>query len=172
MISFKEFIIREQSDEKNELSVHSLIVTYDVEPNAIYIQAPDDMQESDVQQLMDDMWLNKLVTNEDNLTNTFGKNAKQLTDARFEYSRFEHTNFVPKEFVKWDPKYNDSKSGELSYFKVSQLRYIIEFDEFFLVNTDNDDLKANLEDLFKALESNASNEYPIEIKFEELDFEE
>ena len=45
--------------------------------------------------------------------------------------------------------------------------YVIEFDRFDMVDTDDDDVKENLIKIFKVTDSSVINDYPIEITFNE-----
>ena len=48
-----------------EFRVSNVRVTYRVEPEELYIQAPEKFQESDIQQYMDDSWLEHLPSADD-----------------------------------------------------------------------------------------------------------
>lgn len=144
--------------------------TYIVQPEEIILQAPETFQESDIQQYMDDMWLSKLPSNSDYSEKFFGKNNDSISDVHFEYDTFEHIDIEPSEYIEWDPKYDSKKSGDdvkLEYFKIKNLRYIISFDRFDMVNVDDDNVREKLIDVFKSCESSKENEWPIEIVFDE-----
>ena len=59
------------------------------------------------------------------------------------------------------------KDIKLEYFKLSNIKYIIEFDRFDMENVTDDDVKDKLIDIFKSSESNNANKWPLEIKFNE-----
>ena len=143
--------------------------TYNVQPEEIILQAPETFQESDIQQYMDDMWLNALPSSQDYSEKFFGKNNDSISDAHFEYDTFEHIDVEPKEYIEWDPKFDVKKSKDdvkLEYFKIQNLKYIITFDRFDMVDVTDDDVEQKLIDIFKAAESSKANEYPIEIIFD------
>ena len=76
----------------------------------------------------------------------------------------------PKEYVEWDSKYDVKKSNndiKLEYFKIKNLKYIITFDRFDMVDVTDDTVEEKLIDVFKAAESSKENEYPVEIQFDE-----
>lgn len=151
-----------------------LEVTYNVNPEEIILQAPETFQESDIQQYMDDMWLQQLPSFADYSEKFFGKNNDNITDAHFEYDTFEHLSVEPKDYIEWDSKYDVKKTNEdikLDYFKIKNLRYIITFDRFDLEDVDDDTVKDKLIDIFKSTESNYNNKYPIEILFDEKNLE-
>ncbi len=150
--------------------LNSVEATYNVQPDEIILQAPETFQESDIQQYMDDMWLNQLPSSQDYSEKFFGKNNDSISDVHFEYDTFEHIDIEPREYIEWDPKYDVKKSGDdikLDYFKIKNLRYIIDFDRFDLVDVDDDNVEEKLIDIFRVAESSKENEYPIEIQFDE-----
>ena len=166
MKSLKNYIY----ESVEEFRVNDLEVNYTVQPEEIILQAPEVFQESDIQQYMDDMWINSLPSGQDNSEKFFGKNNSNITDAHFEYDTFEHIDVEPKDYIKWDSKYDDKKTGDdvkLEYFKIKNLNYIITFDKFDLVDVKEDEVDEKLKDVFRASESNDANNYPIEIKFDE-----
>ena len=150
--------------------LNEIEATYNVQPEEIILQAPETFQESDIQQYMDDMWLNSLPSSQDYSEKFFGKNNDNISDAHFEYDTFEHIDVEPKEYIEWDPKFDVKKSKDdvkLEYFKIQNLKYIITFDRFDMVDVDDDNVEEKLIDVFKAAESSKTNEYPIEIMFDE-----
>ena len=144
--------------------------TYSVQPEEIILQAPETFQESDIQQYMDDMWLNSLPSSQDYSEKFFGSNCDNIVDVHFEYDTFEHIDVEPKEYIEWESKYDVKKTNDdvkLDYFKIKNLRYIISFDRFDMVGVDDDTVKDYLVNIFKATESNNANKYPVEIVFDE-----
>ena len=166
MKSLKNYIY----ESVEEFRVNDLEVNYTVQPEEIILQAPEVFQESDIQQYMDDMWINSLPSGQDNSEKFFGKNNSNITDAHFEYDTFEHIDLEPKEYIEWDSKYDVKKSNDdikLDYFRIKNLRYIIEFDRFDMIDVDDDTVEEKLIDIFRAAESNNENDqYPIEIIFD------
>ena len=144
--------------------------TYNVQPEEIVLQAPETFQESDIQQYIDDMWLNALPSSQDYSEKFFGKNNDNISDVHFEYDTFEHIDIEPKEYITWDPKFDANKTKDdvaLEYIKIKNLKYIITFDRFDMVDVDDNNVEEKLIDLFRATESSKVNEYPIEIQFDE-----
>ena len=154
--------------------LNSVEVTYNVQPEEIILQAPENFQESDVQQYMDDRWLNALPSGQDYSEKFFGSNFENISDAHFEYDTFEHIDIEPKEYIEWDVKYDVKKTKDdvkLDYFKIKNLKYIISFDRFDMVDVDDDNVEEQLIKIFRATEYNKENEYPIEIVFDEKNLE-
>ena len=116
------------------------------------------------------MWLNALPSSQDYSEKFFGKNNDNISDVHFEYDTFEHIDIEPKEYITWDPKFDANKTKDdvaLEYFKIKNLKYIITFDRFDMVDVDDNNVEEKLIDLFRATESSKVNEYPIEIQFDE-----
>jgi len=154
--------------------LNSVIATYNVQPEEIILQAPETFQESDVQQYIDDMWLNALPSGQDYSEKFFGKNFENINDVHFEYDTFEHIDVEPKDYIEWNSKFDVKKTKDdvkLDYFKIKNLKYIIEFDRFDMVGVTDDNVEEQLIKIFKATESNDENEYPIEIVFDEKNIE-
>ena len=154
--------------------LNEIEATYNVQPEEIILQAPETFQESDIQQYMDDMWLNSLPSSQDYSEKFFGKNNDSISDAHFEYDTFEHIDVEPKEYIEWNPKFDVKKTKDdvkLEYFKIQNLKYIISFDRFDMVDVTDDNVEEKLIDIFKAAESSKENEYPIEIQFDDESLE-
>ena len=167
MKSFIEYI----KEAVETYRLNEVEATYLVQPEEIILQAPETYQESDIQQYMDDMWLTYLPSGPDYSEKFFGKNNDNISDVHFEYDTFEHIDVEPKDYIEWDSKYDTKKNNDedikLDYFKIKNLKYVISFDRFDMVDVDDDDVKEQLIKIFKAAESNDANEFPIEIVFDE-----
>lgn len=147
-----------------------VVATYFVQPDEIILQAPETYDESDIQIYIDDLWLDNLIANKTNAEKFFGVNKDSITDAHFEYDTFEHIDVEPKEYIEWNSKYDSKSSNDdvkLDYFKIKNIKYIITFDRFDLTDTNDDNAKEKLIDIFNSAQSNDANKYPIEIKFDE-----
>ena len=172
MKDIKNYILEHKINEAvDAYRLNEVEATYLVQPEEIILQAPETYQESDVQQYMDDMWLNSLPSGQDYSEKFFGKNNDSISDVHFEYDTFEHIDIEPKEYIEWDSKFDLKKTNDdevkLDYFKIKNLKYIINFDRFDLTGVDDDNVEEKLIDIFTAAESNDANkEYPIEIKFD------
>ena len=76
--------------------LNGVTASYLVQPEEIILQAPETFQESDIQQYMDDMWLNALPSGQDHSEEFFGTNYENISDVHFEYDTFEHIDVEPK----------------------------------------------------------------------------
>ncbi len=59
----------------------------------------------------------------------------------------------------------------LNYFKVTNLKYIIGFDRFDILNGNKDNVENVLKEIFLATVSNDNNKYPIEISLDTKNIE-
>ncbi len=166
MKSLKQFI-----NEAVEIyRLTNVVAKYFIQPDEIIFQAPETYSESDIQIYIDDKWLKELPTADKYANKFFGVNKNSIIDAHFEYDSFEHLSVEPKDYIEWDVKYDSKNVKEdvkLEYFKVKNLKYIIEFDNFDLTDTTDENVQEKLIDIFKAAESNNYNKYPIEISFDQ-----
>ena len=169
-----KYIVQFIKEAVEAYRLNEVEVTYNVQPEEIILQAPETFQESDIQQYMDDMWLNQLPSSQDYSEQFFGKNNDSISDAHFEYDTFEHIDVEPKEYIEWNSKYDVKKTKDdvkLDYFKIKNLKYMIEFDRFDMVDVTDDNVEEKLKEIFRTAESNKENEYPIEIQFDEDNLE-
>ena len=163
-------LLQKISEAVDTYRLNEVVATYNVEPQEIILQAPESFQESDIQQYMDDMWLNALPSGQDNSERLFGTNFENISDVHFEYDTFEHIDVEPKEYIEWNPKFDVKKTDKnvkLEYFKITNLKYIINFDRFDMIDVTDDTVEEKLKNIFKSSESSKINEYPIEIEFDE-----
>jgi hypothetical protein len=155
--------------------LNNVKVTYDCKPDEFIVEAPETYQESDIQQYLDDKLLINLPSGIDYSEKFFGKNHDSISDIYFEYDTFEHMkdeNKPSKISLKWDPRYNNNnKDVTLNYFKITNLKYIIIFDRFDILNGNDDNVQRVLEEVFMATVSNNENEYPIEISLDTKNIE-
>ena len=138
-----------------------LTVKYDG-PSELFVQVPEKMGESDIQIYLDDTLLPKLPAeaNQD----AFGKNAKQITDAYFEYEKMEAANgTAQKADIEWDDHYDQSLNGtNMQVMRISEIKYVIVFDKFELENIDNDkETEEILYNLFNGLIGDDNKELPF-----------
>lgn len=150
--------------------VTSLKAIYKVEPSEIILQAPESYDESNIQSYIGDKWLKDMPTSPEKSEKFFGNNKDHIYDVRFEYDTYEHLSIEPKDYIEWDSTHgsNNENDEKLEYFKLTNLKYIIEFDQFDLTNiTEEDKVDQTIKDIFKNAESNNINKYPINIKFDE-----
>lgn len=172
MKSLQQFI----NEAYEMFRLNSVTVKYNVKPENFIIQAPETYQESDVQQYIDDKLLIDLPSGADHSEQFFGKNCDNIADVYFEYDGFEHIEKSHENGVnidlEWDSKYNTSNEDEkLDLFELKNLKYVIVFDRFDILNGNDDNIKKVLEEIFNATVSNNDNKYPIEITLDPKNIE-
>lgn len=162
-------IVRYIKESVDVYRLNKVVAEYLIQPEEIIFQAPESYSESDIQIYIGDKYLNDMPSFMDYADKFFGTNADNIIDARFEYDTFTHVDVEPKDYIEWDSKYDSkiSKDVKLEYFKLTNVKYIIEFDRFDMENVTDDDVKEHLISVFKAAESNDANEWPLEITFNE-----
>lgn len=162
-------IVKFIKESVNVYRLNKVIAEYLVQPEELIFQAPETYSESDIQIYIEDKYLNEMPSYTEYADKFFGTNADNIIDAHFEYDSFSHVDVEPKDYIEWDSKYDSkiSKDVKLDYFKLSNIKYIIEFDRFDMDNVTDDDVKDKLIDIFKSSESNNANNWPLEIIFNE-----
>lgn len=176
--------IKEANDENvsdnDIIRIDFLTAKYNVDPDPIYLQLPDQFNESNVQEYMNDAWLEKLPSFYSLAEKFFKLNADNINDVYFEYDSIEHItnenvskyNIDDKHLIKIDSsKINKNvDDNEIGLFKINNLKYVISFDRFdinktfYVDGTNNTRIKDVINTIFKATESNSYNQnYPIKI---------
>ena len=172
MRSLKEYI----KEDYKKYSVQNLKIVFDILPEEFYLNAPGKYSESDIIIYLGDSLFEKLPADNAKFRKFFGKNYDYIADTFFEYDKFEHLNDSNiKEFnLEWYKEYEENiKDEDIDTFKITNLRYVILFDEFEIQNN-NDNIKNILNEIFSKLDSSIINKYPVEIKYnsDSLEFDE
>ena len=169
MKSLKQFIKEEYEANK----VKNLKLVFNVKPEEFYLNAPETYSESDIQIYIGDVLLKELPADNDKYSKLLGKNVENINDAYFEYDKFEHMqdSDVDEFNLEWD-QYYDEKHNEdkLDVYKITNLRYVIMFDEFEILD-DSDDTRKTLDEIFHKLDSSNINKYPVEIEYDSKQLE-
>ena len=169
MKSLKQFIKEEYEANK----VENLKLVFNVKPEEFYLNAPETYSESDIQIYIGDVLLKELPADNDKYSKLLGKNVENINDAYFEYDKFEHMqdSDVDEFNLEWD-QYYDEKHNEdkLDVYKITNLRYVIMFDEFEILD-DSDDTRKTLDEIFHKLDSSNINKYPVEIEYDSKQLE-
>ena len=153
--------------------VPNLVVTYKAEIPNLTVKVPNNYSEDDLQIYLDDLFLDKLPGSTEDSKKLLGDNIDELNDAYFEYDKYEASDKEPDVLnVDWDPKYGDNKDVDTySYYTLKNLKYKLQFSEFNLNNTDDGTITEQLIDIFKTLESNETNKYPLNIKLDKVEYD-
>lgn len=155
-------------EELKSKIVENVKVIFDIFPEEFYLTAPEGYSESDIQIYLGDVILNELPSENEKYENLLGKNKDYISDAYFEYDKFEHINDYDKDVnLEWDSHYDENvKDEDLNTFKLTKLKYVILFDEFELKDDKFDgETKDLLDKIFAQFDSSNINKYPVEIKY-------
>lgn len=166
MRGLREFIF-ERFDLKK---LENVKVSYDVLPEVIYLEAPDNYSESDIQIYLNDVAAKNMPTSQSNASRLFGKNAKNIDDAYFEYEKFEHiTDSDTSKYeitIEWDKQYDQSKTDKtMNLYKITNLKYIVLFSDFEIYCELDDQIPETMEKIFRATDSDKVNDYKMSIKY-------
>ena len=167
MKGIREFIF-ERFDKK---SLENVKVCYNILPETIYVEAPINYSESDLQIYINDVASNNMPSSTNNANRLFGKNSQYIDDAYFEYDKFEHLNESdPKDVkinIKWDKKYDEQKTEkDLNVFKITNMRYIILFSDFEIYCENDDQIKETIDKIFKATDNDKVNDFEYSIEYD------
>lgn len=169
MKSLQKFIL----EEFETFRVKQLEVPYNVEYNDndyIIFKVPATYSEDDFQIYIQDLYLKDLPGSEDHTEDFFGKNASNIYDVLFEYEKYEKSEESDSDnYIDFDENYDSKvdKDGDFAYVKLTNLKYIIKFDEFDLKEESFDDIKDGIIKIFKRCETSEENEWPLDIILDE-----
>lgn len=129
-------------------------------PENVFLQTPSNYGESDIMIYMDDTLLPKLPAETEK--KTLGKNAKQLDDVYFEYDKLEPSmGKEQKADIEWDSHYDQNADEKLNIVRVTNLKYVMHFNQFELSNIENDDVKQTI---FTFFDNSIKNiDFPLEL---------
>ena len=166
MRGIREFIF-ERFDQKH---LENVKVSYDILPEIIYIEAPLNYSESDLQIYINDVASNNMPSSPENAKRLFGKNSGYIDDAYFEYDKFEHLNDSNtdniKINIKWDKQYDEKKTEkDLSIFKITNMKYVILFSDFDIYCETDDQIHETIDKIFKATDNDKVNDFEYSIKY-------
>lgn len=167
MKGIREFIF-ERFDKKQ---LENVKVCYNILPETIYVEAPTNYSESDLQIYINDVASNNMPSSSNNANRLFGKNSQYIDDAYFEYDKFEHLNDSDPDDVtiniKWDKKYDEQKTEkDLNIFKITNMRYIILFSDFEIYCENDDQIHETIDKIFKATDNDKVNDFEYSIKYD------
>lgn len=165
-------IITYISESLEALKIKNLRVIYRVIPDVFTVGVPNNYSESDMQIYLDDKCLDELPGSNDQSKKVLGNNIKLINDCHFEYDKYTASD-RPSGTVNldWDTKYDENNKGDsYTYYKLNNLKYIIEFGEFNLKNVDDTKIKDELVKIFETFNSSKTNQYPIEIELEDIEY--
>jgi hypothetical protein len=166
MKSLQKFI----NESLENSTLQNVNVKYNVEPSEFVVEVPVSYSEDDITIYMGDKLFNNLPADKQYSKQFFGKNEEHIFDVYFEYDGFGHSENINDEEanLEWDSHYDNSikSDTELVHCKFTNLKYVISFDKFELLNNEDKDEKTTLNDIFQATVSNNNNEYSLKISLD------
>ena len=162
-------LIKYIKESYEKISLENVKAVYDILPKVFTLNAPETYSESDIQIYLGDVLLSELPSENQKYSKLLGKNINNINDAYFEYDKFEHSDddYEDEQInLKWD-SYYDEKANDTkrNMFKLTNLKYIILFDEFELLDKTDDEPKKVLDEVLSKLDSSEINKYPVPIKY-------
>lgn len=163
MKGIREFIFEKFEQTK----ISNVKISYDIIPEELYLEAPENYSESDLQIYLGDKFFESLPAGKDNASRLFGKNARYIDDAYFEYDKFEHSqDNSHKVDIEWDKQYDTSKAEtKTDIFKIIGLKYVILFSDFEIYVESEDKIDSTIEKIFRATDSDKVNDFDIKITY-------
>ncbi|MBO5003758.1 MAG: hypothetical protein J6D03_00525, partial [Clostridia bacterium] len=101
-------------------------------------------------------------------------NSENIVDAYLVYDSMEEALGEDQEpDLEWDVRYDTKYSGDdkLHIVCITNLRYVVVFEKFGLVNVSRYDIKSKLISIMTVTNSNEINKYPIELTFDSKNIE-
>lgn len=163
-------LLRYIKEEYEDKSIHNVKIVFDVNPQEFYLNAPEIYSESDLQTYLIDRLLPELPSENRKYSKLLGKNESNISDSYFEYEKFEHFSEDDdlEDIVldlEWENEYDENNSDKLDIFKLTNLKYIISFDEFEYKDSENSNTEETINQIFSKFDTSNINKYPIEIKY-------
>lgn len=152
------FVLEEDRDQTirlNDFEVSWQVKDPDNHGGTFVIEIPEDYSDDDVDQYLLDLMSESMPTDEDLVKEYFGTNADHIIDARFEYEKKEEAKDGLHVTFEYNKSLDDQYKGEdnLKKYALSNLRYIVDWDQFDVANTSDDGLMYDLWDIFKRTKS-------------------
>lgn len=170
--TLKQYINEAGETDDTIKEVTNLTATW-VSKDKTYIEAPEKYSESDLQIYLDDTMLEELPGGA-NAEKFFGKNSDNIVDAYMAYDSMDEAMGEDQEpDIKWDSRYDSKTTSDdkLHVVCINNLKYVVVFDKFELVDVNDEDVKSKLIDIMTVTNSNNTNQYPIELTFDSKNIE-
>lgn len=139
------------------------------------IEVPEDYTDDDINQYISDLLLESMPFDDDLAKEYFGSNMDNIIDARFEFEKKEDAKDGLHCTFNFDKSLDDNYKGEqdnLVKYALENLRFIVDWSEFDVINTSDDGLLYDLWDIFKRTRSSNIVKYmddKIKLEIEEKD---
>lgn len=172
------FILNEDRDQTirlNDFEASWKVKDPENRKGIFVIEVPEDYTDDDINQYISDLLLESMPSDDNLAKEYFGANADNIIDARFEFEKKEDAKDGLHCTFEFDKSLDDSYKGEqdnLKKYALENLRFIVDWSEFDVVNTSDDGLLYDLWDIFKRTRSSNIVKYmddKIKLEIEEKD---
>ena len=167
-------------DNDQNIKLNDFEVSWKVEDpenrgGTFILELPEEYQDEEVNQYLIDMFGESMPSNDTLAKKYFGNNANNIIDARFEFEEKKEAKEGLHCTFEFDESIDDKYKGDTDHLKkyeLTNLRYIIDWSEFDVINTSDDSLMYDLWDIFKRTKSSNIVKYmddKIELDIQEKD---
>lgn len=172
------FILNEDRDQTirlNDFEASWKVKDPENRKGIFVIEVPEDYTDDDINQYISDLLLESMPSDDNLAKEYFGANADNIIDARFEFEKKEDVKDGLHCTFEFDKSSDDNYKGEqdnLKKYALENLRFIVDWSEFDVVNTSDDGLLYDLWDIFKRTKSSNIVKYmddKIKLEIEEKD---
>lgn len=172
------FILNEDRDQTirlNDFEASWKVKDPENRKGIFVIEVPEDYTDDDINQYISDLLLESMPSDDNLAKEYFGANADNIIDARFEFEKKEDAKDGLYCTFEFDKSLDDNYKGEqdnLKKYALENLRFIVDWSEFDVVNTSDDGLLYDLWDIFKRTKSSNIVKYmddKIKLEIEEKD---
>lgn len=172
------FILNEDRDQTirlNDFEASWKVKDPENRKGIFVIEVPEDYTDDDINQYISDLLLESMPSDDDLAKEYFGANADNIIDARFEFEKKEDAKDGLHCTFGFDKSLDDNYKGEqdnLKKYALENLRFIVDWSEFDVVNTSDDGLLYDLWDVFRRTKSSNIVKYmddKIKLEIEEKD---
>lgn len=157
-------------EEYNTYRLNYVTVRFTTKENTI-IEVPEKYTNSDIELYLNDALLEKMPSNYEFAEDLFGTNATNIIDAFFEFERIDPVSNQKPDIEFVPNKGDNERDSKLVLYTIKNLVYVISFDRFDVLNGNDDNIKGILDLIFKTVESNSLNDYPIELHYDDKNLE-
>lgn len=178
LVTNSPFILNEDRDQTirlNDFEASWKVKDPENRKGIFVIEVPEDYTDDDINQYISDLLLESMPSDDDLAKEYFGTNADNIIDTRFEFEKKEDAKDELHCTFDFDKSLDDNYKGEqdnLKKYALENLRFIIDWSEFDVVNTSDDGLLYDLWDIFKRTRSSNIVKYmddKIKLEIEEKD---
>lgn len=161
-------LIQYIKEEFDEFKVKDLTVKFSCEDGEfIRFHVPEVFSEDDLLLYLQDKYLKELPASEDRAEEFFGNNQEHIYDVYFTYDKYSKDKDDSGDCVEWDTDVNkdhNPDNEDFTYVRVYNLKYVIKFDEFNLLDANSNNITEVLYTIFSRCNSDpTTNKWPLKI---------